>query len=161
MDQKIRFIADYQRRFSSLSELCARSDISRETAYKWIERYEADGPSGLQNRSWRRRCSTFDATTPPGERRSSCASSPRDTRRRNGLRSARAALSSNGTAWCSARSVGVTCEPSWRQVTRSSRVSLGRTFFTVGDSTRSLRIAFSSQFAYIDRPQSPARRRTN
>ena len=53
MDQKIRFIADYQRRFFSLSELCARSNISRKTAYKWIERYEADGPSGLQDRSRR------------------------------------------------------------------------------------------------------------
>jgi len=44
MDERIRFIADYQRRF--LSELCARFHISRKTAYKWIERYEAEGPSG-------------------------------------------------------------------------------------------------------------------
>jgi len=53
MDERIRFIADYQRRFFSLSELCARFHISRKTAYKWIERYEADGPSGLQDRSRR------------------------------------------------------------------------------------------------------------
>jgi len=32
--------------FFSLSELCARFHISRKTAYKWIERYEAEGPSG-------------------------------------------------------------------------------------------------------------------
>jgi len=53
MDEKVRFIADYQRRFFSLSELCARFHMSRKTAYKWIERYEADGPSGLQDRSRR------------------------------------------------------------------------------------------------------------
>jgi putative transposase len=46
-------IADSQRRFFSLAELCARFGISRETAYKWIERYEADGSSGLEDRSRR------------------------------------------------------------------------------------------------------------
>src|SRR4029450_839158 len=53
MDQKVRFIADYQRRYFSLSELCARSSISRRTAYKWIDRYEVEGPEGLQDRSRR------------------------------------------------------------------------------------------------------------
>jgi putative transposase len=53
MDQKIRFIADYQRRFFSLAELCSRFGVSRKTAYKWIERYEADGPSGLEDHSRR------------------------------------------------------------------------------------------------------------
>ena len=53
MDQTILFIAGYQRRFFSLSELCARVNISCRTAYSWIERYESDGPSGLQDRSRR------------------------------------------------------------------------------------------------------------
>ena len=53
MDQKVRFIADYRRHFFSLSELCARFGVSRKTAYKWIERFEADGPSGLEDRSRR------------------------------------------------------------------------------------------------------------
>ena len=53
MDQKVRFIADYQRHFFSLAELCRRFSVSRKTAYKWIERYEADGPSGLEDRSRR------------------------------------------------------------------------------------------------------------
>ncbi len=53
MDQKIRFIADYQRHFFALAELCRHFGVSRKTAYKWIERYEADGPPGLRDRSRR------------------------------------------------------------------------------------------------------------
>jgi len=51
MDQRLRFIADYQRHFFSVSELCVRFGVSRKTAYKWIERYQVDGPAGLQDRS--------------------------------------------------------------------------------------------------------------
>ena len=51
MDQKVRFIADYQRQFFSLSELCTRFGVSRKTAYKWIERYLRHGPAGLDERS--------------------------------------------------------------------------------------------------------------
>ncbi len=53
MDQKIRFIADYQRHFFSISELCWRFGISRRIAYKWIERYQLEGPTGLEDRSRR------------------------------------------------------------------------------------------------------------
>jgi putative transposase len=53
MDQRVRFIADYQRRFFSLTELCRRFEVSRKTAYKWIERYEAEGASGLKDQSRR------------------------------------------------------------------------------------------------------------
>lgn len=35
----------------SFSELCARYKISRKTGYKWLERYESEGKSGLNNRS--------------------------------------------------------------------------------------------------------------
>jgi len=53
MDQRVRFIADLQRKYLSLSELCRHFGVSRKTAYKWIERYEADGPAGLVDRSRR------------------------------------------------------------------------------------------------------------
>jgi putative transposase len=53
MDQRLRFIADHQRQLFSLSELCARFGVSRKTGYKWVERYQADGPAGLHDRSRR------------------------------------------------------------------------------------------------------------
>ena len=53
MDQKVRFIADYRRHVFSLAELCARFRVSRKTGYKWIERFESTGPSGLVDRSRR------------------------------------------------------------------------------------------------------------
>ena len=53
MDQKTQFIADYQRGLFSLAELCRRFGISRKTGYKWIERYETIGVTGLADRSRR------------------------------------------------------------------------------------------------------------
>jgi len=35
----------------TMAELCRRFGISRQTGYKWVERYEAQGPPGLQDRS--------------------------------------------------------------------------------------------------------------
>jgi transposase-like protein len=40
MDQRTQFIADYQRALQTVTELADRFDISRKTAYKWIDRYE-------------------------------------------------------------------------------------------------------------------------
>ena len=51
MDERVRFIADWQRLGLSLWELCRRYGISRKTGYKWIWRYEAEGCSGLVERS--------------------------------------------------------------------------------------------------------------
>lgn len=51
MDQRLRFIADYEKRLFSVSELCARFGVSRKTGYKWIERYQVEGPAGLLDRS--------------------------------------------------------------------------------------------------------------
>jgi transposase InsO family protein len=49
---RTRFIADHQvQRFSSFAELCRRYSISRKTGYKWLNRFEADGPQGLHDRS--------------------------------------------------------------------------------------------------------------
>jgi putative transposase len=48
MDQRTQFIADFLRDSMSMSELCALYNVSRKTGYKWIERYLAHGPAGLQ-----------------------------------------------------------------------------------------------------------------
>jgi transposase InsO family protein len=53
MDQRVQFIADYQHDVFAVAELARRYGISRKTAYKWIDRYDADGPAGLVDRSRR------------------------------------------------------------------------------------------------------------
>jgi len=53
MDQRVQFIADYQRDVFDVAELARRYGISRKTAYKWINRYAAAGPGGLVDRSRR------------------------------------------------------------------------------------------------------------
>jgi len=51
MKERVRFIADFEGGLFTLSELCQRYGISRKTGYKWIERFEAEGPKGLTDRS--------------------------------------------------------------------------------------------------------------
>jgi putative transposase len=51
MDERVQFIADYLRGRWSTSELCRRYGISRKPAYKWIDRYDRDGPRGLEART--------------------------------------------------------------------------------------------------------------
>ena len=51
MDQRTQFIADYLRGLQTVTELADRFDISRKTAYKWIDRYEEG--AGLSDRSRR------------------------------------------------------------------------------------------------------------
>jgi putative transposase len=53
MDQKTQFVSEYLRDTISFAELCDRYQISRKTGYKWINRYQAEGPSGLADRSRR------------------------------------------------------------------------------------------------------------
>ena len=53
MDQRTQFIADFLRQVLSVTELCDLYGVSRKTAYKWIERYLRQGPSGLEERSRR------------------------------------------------------------------------------------------------------------
>jgi putative transposase len=53
MDQRVQFIADYQRDVFDVAELARRYDISRKTAYKWIDRYAAGGATALCDRSRR------------------------------------------------------------------------------------------------------------
>ena len=63
MDQRVQFIADYQRAVFDIAELARRYGISRKTAYKWTERYEIGGPAGLVDRS--RRPAHCPHRTPP------------------------------------------------------------------------------------------------
>jgi transposase InsO family protein len=51
MDERIRFVLACEDGIFSVSELCARFDISRKTGYKWLERYAATGVNGLANQS--------------------------------------------------------------------------------------------------------------
>jgi putative transposase len=51
MNQKILFVADVQRGVLSIAELARRYGISRKTAYKWVDRFQAEGPDGLKDRS--------------------------------------------------------------------------------------------------------------
>jgi transposase-like protein len=51
MDQRVAFIADWLSDEWTMSALAERYGISRKTAYKWRERYEADREQGLVERS--------------------------------------------------------------------------------------------------------------
>jgi putative transposase len=51
MDQRLQFVADAERATYDMTMLCARYGVSRKTGYKWLARYEADGPRGLYERS--------------------------------------------------------------------------------------------------------------
>ena len=64
MDQRVQFIADYQHDVLDIAELARRYGISRKTAYKWIERYDAGGPAGLVDQS-RRPAQCPHGTRPP------------------------------------------------------------------------------------------------
>src|SRR5713226_7241827 len=64
MDQRMQFIADYQRDVFDVADLARRYGISRKTAYKWMDRYDAAGPAGLVDRS-RRPAHSPQATAAP------------------------------------------------------------------------------------------------
>ena len=64
MDQRRDFIAVYSRGLWSVTELCGSFGISRKTGYKWIERYESEGPSGLADRSRRPHTSPYATPEP-------------------------------------------------------------------------------------------------
>ena len=50
-DQKLLFVADCLREEESMTVLCERYGISRETGYVWKRRFLSEGPSGLEERS--------------------------------------------------------------------------------------------------------------
>jgi transposase InsO family protein len=51
MEQKVEFICEWLSEKYSISELCRSFEISRPTAYRLIQRYEADGIKGLLEQS--------------------------------------------------------------------------------------------------------------
>ncbi len=51
MNQKTQMIGDWLSDEQSLTELSEVYGVSRKTIYKWIGRYEAEGPSGLEEHS--------------------------------------------------------------------------------------------------------------
>ena len=63
MDQRLHFVADAKCVEEDFAALCRRYGISRQTGYKWLARYAADGPLGLLERS--RRPHTSPTATPP------------------------------------------------------------------------------------------------
>lgn len=46
MDQKLLFISAYLKQNRSVVDLAGDFQISRKTAYKWINRYLMEGPAG-------------------------------------------------------------------------------------------------------------------
>lgn len=53
VQHKIHFISDFMKEKWSMTELCARYQISRKTGYALINRYIEEGPSGLEIKSSR------------------------------------------------------------------------------------------------------------
>jgi transposase InsO family protein len=51
MKERFSFIARYRSGLFKVTQLCKEFGISRKTAYKWIGRYAAEGPTGLEDRS--------------------------------------------------------------------------------------------------------------
>jgi transposase InsO family protein len=47
VEERLRFIREYQRLDVSISELCRDFGISRKTGYKWIQRFDERGREGL------------------------------------------------------------------------------------------------------------------
>ena len=63
MNLRMRFVTDWQRDCWTMTELCADYQISRKTGYKWVDRFEAAGPRGLEDRT-RRPAHSPGATDP-------------------------------------------------------------------------------------------------
>jgi putative transposase len=51
MEERFKFIQEYQNEEDSFAELCRRYGVSRKTGYKWVERYGAEGLDGLRDQS--------------------------------------------------------------------------------------------------------------
>jgi putative transposase len=51
MDQRVRFVLAAREEGAVMSKVCAAYGISRETGYKWLDRYASEGVDGLKDRS--------------------------------------------------------------------------------------------------------------
>lgn len=55
--KRLQFVKLALRAQQSMSQLCRRFGLSRKTGYKWIARFEQEGPRGLRDRACRPHCS--------------------------------------------------------------------------------------------------------
>src|ERR1700761_4685046 len=51
MEERMRFVLAMREDGSVMAQVCRAFGISRETGYKWLARYEAEGVAGLEDRS--------------------------------------------------------------------------------------------------------------
>jgi transposase InsO family protein len=51
MEEKLRFVFEYEQGERSMTELCQRYGIARETGYVWVRRYQGLGLAGLVERN--------------------------------------------------------------------------------------------------------------
>lgn len=51
VDQRTRFVVDHESGLFTMTELSHRYGVSRQTCYKWVERYRTGGMEALQDRS--------------------------------------------------------------------------------------------------------------
>ena len=51
MEEKVRFVVEYEQDERSMTELCEAYGIARETGYVWLRRYRERGLSGLVERN--------------------------------------------------------------------------------------------------------------
>jgi transposase InsO family protein len=51
VDQRKKFVEEYEGGLVTMAELCRMYEISRETGYKWVKRYEMQGWEGLEDLS--------------------------------------------------------------------------------------------------------------
>lgn len=51
MEERARFVEEFESALYSVTELCERYGISRKTGYKWLNRYGVEGEVGLRDRS--------------------------------------------------------------------------------------------------------------
>jgi putative transposase len=63
MEERLEFVREYATDLFTMIELAAQYGISPKTGYKWLERYDAEGPLGLCDRS--RRPHTSPQATDP------------------------------------------------------------------------------------------------
>ena len=53
MEQRLEFVREFENDLFTMTELAAQYGITPKTGYKWLERYAAEGPLGLNDRSRR------------------------------------------------------------------------------------------------------------
>ena len=51
MEERAKFVLEHQRGEWPMAELCRRYGVSRQTGYKWLERFEQSGLGGMADRS--------------------------------------------------------------------------------------------------------------